>query len=68
MKKTKFKASTIKKVLGAIKKYRLLLGISILLALITVGFTLYIPIIIGEAIDSIVGKGRVDFDAILPLQ
>lgn len=67
MKKTKFKASTIKKVLSAIKKYRLLLGISILLALITVGFTLYIPIVIGDAIDLIVGKSNVDFDGILPL-
>lgn len=67
MKKTKFKASTIKKVLSAIKKYRLLLFISILLALITVGFTLYIPIIIGDAIDLIVGKGKVDFDGIMPL-
>ncbi len=67
MKKSKFKASTIKKVLSAIKKYRLLLGISIFLALITVGFTLYIPIIIGDAIDLIVGEGLVDFDGILPL-
>lgn len=67
MKKTKFKASTIKKVLSAIKKYRLLLFISILLALITVGFTLYIPIIIGDAIDLIIGKENVDFDGILPL-
>lgn len=67
MKKTKFKASTIKKVLSAIKKYRLLLGISILLALVTVGFTLYIPIVIGDAIDLIVGKSNVDFDGILPL-
>ncbi len=67
MKKTKFKASTIKKVLSAIKKYRLLLIISIILSIITVGFTLYIPILIGDAIDLIVGRGQVDFDGIFPI-
>lgn len=67
MKNTKFKSSTIKKVLGAIKKYRLLLAISILLATITVGFTLYVPILIGEAIDLIIGKGQVYWDDIFPI-
>lgn len=67
MKKTKFKASTIKKVLSAIKKYRLLLIISIILSIITVGFTLYIPILIGDAIDLIVGRGQVSFDGIFPI-
>lgn len=67
MKNTKFKSSTIKKVLGAIKKYRLLLAISILLATITVGFTLYVPILIGEAIDLIIGKNQVYWDDIFPI-
>ena len=67
MKKSKVQMTTIKKVLGAIKKYRLLLALSILLATVTVGLILYIPIIIGNAIDLIVDKGFVDFDSLAPL-
>ena len=43
----------MKKVLKYIGKYRLLLPISIILALISVVLTLYIPTLIGEAIDII---------------
>ena len=64
--KKKLQMSTIKKVLGAIKKYRLLLLLSIILATITVALSLYIPIIIGNAIDLIIDKGNVNFDSILP--
>ena len=67
MKNKKFNASTVKKVLGAIKKYRLLLIISIILSIITVGLTLYIPILVGNAIDLIVGRGQVSFDGIFPI-
>ncbi len=65
--KKKFQKSTIKKVLSYIKKYRFLLIFSLLLALLTVGATLYIPIIVGDAIDLIVGKNDVDFDGIFTL-
>ena len=43
----------MKKVLGYIGKYRFLLPVSILLALISVALTLYVPTLIGEAIDLI---------------
>lgn len=52
---------TLKKVLHYIKRYWLLLGISILLAAVTVAATLYLPLLTGEAIDCIVGAGAVDF-------
>ena len=65
MKKMNF--STIKRVLIYIKKYTALLIISILLSICTVGLTLYIPIVIGEAIDHIIGVGMVDFDTITHL-
>ena len=52
----------MKKVLAYIGKYKLLLPVSILLALITVAATLYFPVLIGEAIDCIVGVGDVKFD------
>lgn len=67
MKKKKFNASTIKKVLNAIKKYRLLLLISIILATVTVALSLYIPIVIGNAIDLIIDTGNVDFGSIKPM-
>ena len=49
----KARPGTMKKVLKYIGKYRLLLPISILLALISVVLTLYVPTLIGEAIDII---------------
>lgn len=64
--KKKFQMSTVKKVLSAIKKYRLLLILSIILATITVALSLYIPIIIGNAIDLIIDTGNVDFESIFP--
>lgn len=66
MKKKKFEMSTVKKVLSAIKKYRLLLAFSIILATITVALSLYIPIIVGNAIDLIIDTGNVDFASIKP--
>ena len=53
--------STILKVLSYIKNYRALLITSIALAAVWVVITLYIPVLIGNAIDFIVGQGEVDF-------
>ena len=47
-----------------IKKYRILVILSFVCAMITVASTLYAPILTGDAIDLIVGKGLVDFDGI----
>jgi len=58
---------TLKKVFKYTGKYKFFLIVSIVLSVITVALTLYIPIITGNAIDLIVDKGRVDFDGILPL-
>ena len=52
---------TIKKVLYYIRRYRFFLIVSLVLALITVVLTLYVPILTGQAVDLIVGKGQVDF-------
>ena len=49
----KARPGTMKKVLGYIGKYRLLLPISIILAIISVSLTLYVPTLVGEAIDLI---------------
>ena len=59
--------STLKRVLGYIEGYRLYLLASILLAVLTVALTLYAPILTGDAIDYMIGKGAVDFAALLKL-
>lgn len=58
-------SETIKKVLRYIKKYRFAVFLSIFLAALTVVSTLYVPILTGDAVDLLVGKGRVDMDAII---
>lgn len=56
---------TLKRVLQYIDKYKYYLIISILFATVTVALTLYAPILIGNAIDLIVGKANVDFSGII---
>ena len=56
--------STLRKVLRYIRRYWGYLGASIILAALTVALTLYLPILIGQAVDRIVGKGAVDFAGI----
>lgn len=56
---------TLKKAFSYIGRYKFFIPISFLLALISVGLTLYVPMLIGEAIDLIVGKGAVDTSGVL---
>lgn len=55
---------TLKKVWKYIDKYKYFLILSMIFAVITVSLTLYAPILVGRAIDCIVGKGNVDFSEI----
>lgn len=57
----------LKKVIKYIRKYRVYLLISVVLSLVTVALTLYVPIITGDAIDYIISKGNVYFPSILSL-
>lgn len=63
----KAQKETIKKVLNYIKPYSIYVLFSIILASVTVILTLYAPILIGKAIDFIVGKENVKFDAIFSI-
>lgn len=56
---------TIKKILKRIRPYRLFVVCSLVFAVITVGTTLYAPILVGDAVDYILAEGKVDFAAIL---
>ncbi len=67
MAKGKGSFRTLKKVLGFVKRYFFWIFLSVLLAAASVAGTLYIPIVIGEAIDFIIGEGQVNFAEITPL-
>ena len=54
----------LRKVLHRLKKYRVLIVLSILFAAVTVALTLYVPVLVGDAIDRILGAGQVDFAGI----
>ena len=66
MQKTNNKA-TMKRVLKYIRKYTPALVLSLLLAGLTVLLTLYIPILTGNAVDLIIGKGQVDMAGIFAI-
>ena len=59
--KKKADKGTLKKVLKYVRRHGFFMALSILFAAATVALTLYTPILIGDAIDLIVGKGDVDF-------
>lgn len=58
---------TIKRVLRYIKRYSIYVICSLILAVITVALTLYVPILTGNAVDAIVGPGMVDFDKVIQI-
>ena len=66
MQKTNNKA-TMKRVLKYIRKYTPALVLSLLLAGLTVLLTLYVPILTGNAVDLIIGKGQVDMPGIFSI-
>ena len=65
--KQKAQPGTMKKVLEYLRPYMGLVALSVLLAAVTVALTLYVPVLIGRAIDLIGGPGQVDMPGILCL-
>ena len=57
----------LKKLFKRLNKYAFLIIVILVLAIINVMTTLAIPILIGEAVDLIVGVNDVDFEAIKPI-
>ncbi len=58
---------TLLRVLRFLRPQGPLIAASLLLAAATVAMTLYIPIVTGQAVDLLLGPGRVDFAALLRL-
>ena len=61
----KTKVSSVSRVLALIGRYKILMLLSALMAVGIVFLTLYVPLLIGEAIDMIMGKDNVVFDGII---
>lgn len=49
------------------KPYLPFLIISFISAIVSVGLTLYAPVLIGDGVDFIIGKDNVDFESLLPI-
>ncbi len=64
-KKLNVRKDTMKQMLQYVKKHSLFVILSILFAAVSVALTLYVPILIGDAVDLIVAPGKVAFDEIL---
>lgn len=58
---------TLARVLGMIRPYWALVALTLFFAVITVASTLYIPVLIGQGVDMIVGPGNVDFPGLSSL-
>lgn len=58
---------TLKRVLRYISAYRFYLAASLIFAVLTVALTLYAPVLTGDAIDYMIGRGQVDFGALTTL-
>ena len=63
----KIKNGTIKKALKFIGKYKYLLFLAVLFAAVSASLMLYVPILVGSAIDFIVAKDNVDFESIFAI-
>ena len=57
--------ATLTRVLGKIRPYSLFVVCSLIVAAVSVGAQLYIPILCGSAIDMMLGKGAVDFSGVM---
>ncbi len=59
------KNGTLKKVLRYAGKYRILIFLSMFLAVVTALLSLYVPILAGRAVDQLIGKDAVDFGKVI---
>lgn len=59
------KKGILRRLAGYLKPYRVSLVFACLLAVLQVAFSLSVPVLIGRAIDCIIGVGNVDFSAVL---
>ncbi len=66
-KNTSFRMTSLRRVLGYVGRNRAYLILSLILCLITVAATLYVPILTGQAVDLLLGPGQVQFALLWPI-
>lgn len=59
--------SVLKRLLSYVGRYKLYLILGLLSAVVSVSLSLYIPVLIGDGIDLIIGAGNVGFLAMIPI-
>ena len=59
--------NTLKRILSLLHPYRFRMFVSLILAVVIVLTTLYLPIFTGRAVDTIVSKGNVDFEKLIKI-
>lgn len=67
MKRTNLKKAdpgTMRRVIDTLHPYWVAVLLSMILSAVTVAMTLYLPVLVGRAIDHILGTERVDFDSV----
>lgn len=57
----------LNRVFSYVGRYKIHLAFSLLLAAVSVAGTLYVPVLLGNVVDFIVDKGKVDFDGMVPI-
>lgn len=67
MKKKSGNKETYRRIFELIKPYWYLIALSLVFALVSVALTLYAPVLTGQGIDLIIGKGNVDFTGLAPI-
>lgn len=67
MNKDPSRKQTLRSVLRYVGRYRGYLAVSLALCVVTVGATLYVPIVTGRVVDGLLGPGQVDFASLAPL-
>ena len=58
---------TLGRLLGFLKPYRMYLVFALIAAVVSVAMSLWTPVLIGRAVDMIVGPGNVSFEGIIPV-
>lgn len=67
MKKSVVKKPVLKRLLRYAKPHAAFLLLALLSAIVSISLTLYGPILVGRAIDKVIGPGQVDFAGMVPI-
>ncbi len=61
------RSGELRRILSFVRPHRASLLLGLLLALVYIALSLYAPVLTGRGVDLMLGPGRVDFDALMPI-